>query len=411
MSPLNPINQPLPAAGVSFFPIDDEGVLFDRHGQRLFHLNPTATCIWRCLDGHRCARTIAAAVAGSMQFDEAKASRFVRDMLRKWSRSGLLRGGGADPPSFSDHRKEQQQQPPPAPSAVLAAPLHGAGRHYRMLDTTVALFASTEDLHAVVHPALAHLDTRVPAGRLCRMDMVETAGTILIVGDGRILGSCAGRHDLAPLVQGMIGLEALHHFRYLIALHAAALASADGVLLLAGRSGSGKSTLSAAMLAAGWQYLSDDTTLVTPNALNVVPMPYSLGLKRGSWPLLAGWLPGLDRLPVHEREDGSAIRYLAPPRADFRRERPVRWIGFPHRSDSGETVVRRLGRLEGLYRVLEHCCAVPRPLAATDVRQLVQWTGRLQFFEFAMGGLRDAVAQIQAITATNPTEDGMRLRL
>ena len=243
------------------------------------------------------------------------------------------------------------------------------------------------------------------------MDIVEIADVIFILENGCILGSCTGRHRLAPLLQGIIGLKALRDFQYVIALHAAALVSADGVLLLAGRSGCGKSTVSAALLSAGWQYLSDDTILLSSASLNVVPMPYSLGLKRGSWSLLAGWLPHLDLLPVHLREDGKEIRYLPPPGADFRRERPVRWIGFPHRSENGETVVRRLGRLEGLYRVLEHCCAVPRALEATDVHQLIQWTARLQFFEFAMGDLSNAVAQIQAITATPPTEDDMRLHL
>jgi Coenzyme PQQ synthesis protein D (PqqD) len=411
MNSLNPIDQPMPAAGVQLFPIDDEAVLFDRCGQRLFHLNPMATCIWQRLDGYRCVRAIAAAVAASMEFDEAQANHFVRDMLRKWGRLGLLKGGGAHLPRFGDRRTAQQQQLPPAPAAVLAMPLHGAGRHYRMLDTTVAVFASTEKLCAVVHPVLAHLETRAAAESSCRVDIVETADAILIIENRRIVGSCAGRHRLAPLVQGIIGLVALRHFRYLIALHAAALVSADGVLLLAGRSGSGKSTLSAGMLSAGWQYLSDDTALLSPNSLNVVPMPYSLGLKRGSWPLLASWLPNLGRLPVHEREDGKAIRYLGPPRVDFRRERPVRWIGFPHRSENGETVVRRLGRLEGLYRVLEHCCAVPRPLEASDVHQLIRWTGGLEFFELAAGDLDSAVAQIQAITAATPTEDDMRLPL
>jgi Coenzyme PQQ synthesis protein D (PqqD) len=409
MKAMNPASQPLPAVDVRFFPIEDEAVLFDRCGQRLFHLNPMATCIWRCLDGHHCVRAIATAVAGSMQFDEAQANHFVRDMLRKWSRLGLLRGCGPHLPSFGD--RPTIQQPPPAPAAVLAMPLHGAGRCYRILDTTIALFASVEELHAVVHPVLAHLETSAVAESASRLDIVETSDAILVIENGCILGSCTGRHRLAPLIQGIIGLMSLRHFQYLIALHAAALVSGDGVLLLAGRSGSGKSTLSAALLSAGWQYLSDDTVLITPNALDVVPMPYSLALKRGSWPLLASWLPGLIRLPVHQREDGKAVRYLPPTRSDFRQERPVRWIGFPHHSQNGEAVVRRVGRLEGLYRVLEHCCAVPRPLEASDVDQLIQWTGRVQFFEFAMGDLGDAVAQIQAITATTPTEDERRLPL
>jgi hypothetical protein len=65
--------------------------------------------------------------------------------------------------------------------------------------------------------------------------------------------------------------------------------------------------------------------------------------------------------------------------------------------------MRRLSRIEGIYRLLEHCCAIPRFLDSADIRQLTQWSADIRFFEFAIVDLDDAIAQINALTE----EDGI----
>jgi hypothetical protein len=388
---------PLPADGVELLPIKDEGILFDQPGQRLFHLNPVATCIWSCLNGDRDIGAIAEATAEIMCLSPAQARHFVLDMLKSWKRVGLLDGGLARrrlPPGG----EVPDQQLPRVAADELRIPISPARQQYRFLDTSFSLGFSNPALEAWVHPVLAHLETRSESSDACRIDLVETNRDIRVIHEGHILGVCDAPHEVAPLAHGLVGLLALRRYRYLLAIHAAGLVRSNATLLLAGGSGSGKTTMAAALLAAGWGYMSDDTILLLPLTLDAVAVPYSLTIKSGPWPILTRYFPTLDRAPVHRRADNQLIRYISPAHGCFAKPRPVRWMGFPHHSTTIASSIRRLGRLEGLYRLLEHCCAIPRFLTSTDVRRIVQCSADICFFEFAIADLDDAVAQIDAMT-------------
>jgi len=51
---------PRPSAAVHAVEIDGEAVLLDQALNRLHHLNPIATLVWACLDGHATIAEIAA---------------------------------------------------------------------------------------------------------------------------------------------------------------------------------------------------------------------------------------------------------------------------------------------------------------------------------------------------------------
>jgi hypothetical protein len=179
--------------------------------------------------------------------------------------------------------------------------------------------------------------------------------------------------------------------------------------MLAGKSGSGKTTMAAALMADGWEYMSDDTMLLLPQTLDCIGVPYSLTIKQGAWPILSSRAPYLEQAPIHVRADDQPVRYLSPPPRDFARPFPVRWIGFPHRSTTGESSMRRLDRIEGLYRLLEHCCAIPEFLDAEDARCLTRWSADVRFFEFAATNTDDAVAQVAALVSADMGDEGAYL--
>lgn len=93
------------------------------------------------------------------------------------------------------------------------------------------------------------------------------------------------------------------HLQY---VHAAAVGSAQGGLLLAGRSGSGKSTTALACLASGMAYAGDDYCLVEPGGTPYVHGLYLSGLGNQQTaeliPALRNALLSGPRLP----DDGSA---------------------------------------------------------------------------------------------------------
>ena len=66
-----------------------------------------------------------------------------------------------------------------------------------------------------------------------------------------------------------------------VPLHAASVEQVGAVVALAGRSRAGKSTLAAAAVLAGYGYLADEITAVSPLDLSVRPFHRPIGLRRG----------------------------------------------------------------------------------------------------------------------------------
>jgi hypothetical protein len=66
-----------------------------------------------------------------------------------------------------------------------------------------------------------------------------------------------------------------------VPLHASAIDTMAGVIALAGQSGSGKSTLTAAAVLAGYGYVADEITAVSPSDLGVRSFHRPIGLRRG----------------------------------------------------------------------------------------------------------------------------------
>lgn len=85
-----------------------------------------------------------------------------------------------------------------------------------------------------------------------------------------------------------------------IFVHGAALATADGTLVLAGVSGAGKSTASAYLVAQGWRFGTDDSIAIGFAGAEAVVLPYpgAISLKPGSFTVLAPHYPQLGTLPL-----------------------------------------------------------------------------------------------------------------
>lgn len=398
------LQAPCPVDGVELLLAEDEGILFDAIGQRLFRLNSFASCIWCHIEEGLPAAEVVAATARSLNLEPAETSGFVSGMIEKWQRLGLLRGGQAPRPAIREPRQTASGVLPPASAYFQGAAVTHVRRRYQMLDTIFSLGFSNPMQEALLCPVLAHLETGREEPNSCRLDLRQTADGVYLLQDGHPLGFCATNDGLVPMVQGNIGLLALRRYPYLMALHSAGLATPDGVLLIAGSSGSGKTTLAAALLASGWGYLSDDTILLRPHTLDAVGVPYSLGIKASAWSLLTSRYPSLDRAAIHRRQDGKAIRYHSPPRENYALPRTVCWVVFPHRSANPTSAIRPLARLEGLQRLFEHCCAIPHSLTHRDVRSLIQWSSRVSFLDMKVADLNSATALLHRVAARGASD-------
>jgi hypothetical protein len=229
------------------------------------------------------------------------------------------------------------------------------------------------------------------------MDLAWNGKEHFVVLDGRCKCRCTALTELAPLVKSAALLAAaIDKYWYLLYVHAGVVRSSRGCLLLPAAAGSGKTTLTAALIRAGFFYLSDEAALLLEDTLRVRPVPVSLCIKDGAWDLLGTRYPELHALMVHHRWDGKRVRYLNPPPEAVDPEpdvsHPVRWLVFPRYKPGEETVLRSLGKAEALHRLLMQCLAMPAPLDQANVAALVRWIGDLSCFEMPTSSLDDAVA-------------------
>ncbi len=217
--------------------------------------------------------------------------------------------------------------------------------------------------------------------------------------DGLIAASCSDPEEIASTLKAQLVVAALNHYPLGAYLHAAVMRTGGGCLLLPARPGSGKTTLAAGLARVGFAYHTDEVAVLDRDRLAVRGLPMCLTLKEGAWTLLAPLYPAISSLPVHQRVDGKAVRYLPPPvqigDPALDRHWPVRWIVFPRYRPGAPTRLEPVRRTEALRRLLDECLALRLVLDEERVAQLVRWIGDIACLELEYGDLDQAVVALR----------------
>jgi len=389
-----------PAEGVQLFLREDEGLLFDQSGQRLFHLNVTAAFLWCHIENVRSIEELVSEIAVLMDVDRDRAYQMVLGIVRTWWGLGLVHGSRSEPPA--------DRQAPCVMEHSIVPRVEKAGqgeqslhRQYRLLDTRFSL-SYPRYLEDVLSPVLAHLEIpEFASTSLCLM-IARSGQEWQVLQGATVLATCQDLQGLPPLVHGILASLALRRHSYFLALHAGGVTRDDRAMLLVGKSESGKTVLTGAMVGEGWDYLSDDMILMKRGSFSAQAVPSSLTIKAGGWELLASRFPGREAPRQHARADGQTVGYISPPRPrqGFNVPKLVRWVVFPSRDPGLAGGVRALTPLEGLQRLLTHCCGVPASLLPADIRRMVDASADIRWFEMTLADLDAAVAALHSIART-----------
>src|SRR5690349_4237123 len=89
-----------PRAGISLHLIDDEGVLLDTSGQKLYGLNTTGAFIWCCIEDGASAADCVARLRSTFDLSERDARSYVVAAIDEWDSLGLLAGAPVPVPSI-----------------------------------------------------------------------------------------------------------------------------------------------------------------------------------------------------------------------------------------------------------------------------------------------------------------------
>jgi len=399
------------AGGAGLLIVNGSSFLFNEDTQELYALNAVAAYIWACIeDGLGIAET-AEAVAGDLRATRAEADAHVHRMVGLWIKSRMLLDGTEDPGA------------PPSPvrraaaaDGVIGVPFERpAGLRFpvrrvlRLLSQDFVVRLTSTEADARVMAVLGHLATRDPAEDCPVIDVIadgsEGAGAVIAIGAGRY-ARCRGLDELAPALKAQITAMTIAAEPHALAFHAAAVSSGGGSLLLPAASGSGKSTLTAALLRAGFGYLSDDIVLLDQPAHRVRGLPLPICIKAAGAAALRSHYPALERSPLHLRADDQRVRYLIPPPdawslATAGEPRAVEWIVFPRYDPDRPTALERIDGGRALARLLPQAAAGIF-LERRDVEALAAWIATRACYELGIASLADAIEALRSLDGFAP---------
>ena len=359
----------------------ERAVLFRMSEQRLYRLNDTATLVW-CLAKEE---PHLQAVISHLTRDFGLSPDDAFDLVKTVLDGGNPVTGG---PMVPDPNTDRETAIEPPPSDEDFACVHT----YALLDRPIKIGFEEMGQEELIHPVLAHL--QCSAARQDDPLWIQ----VLRDGPGHVICSAtkeieATEDRLTSTAKSFFVTTAINSHPYRLFLHAGVVARGNQACLMPAQSGSGKTTLTAALIARGWTYFSDEVALIEGDC-RVVPAPMCLSIKRGSWQPLADLHPTLMDRPICSREDGIDVRFLPPPEkcrpAMGQGATAVGWIIFPRYRADQETRLQPMDADQALARLLAECMATPKLLDPDYVERLVDWICRTNCYELVFSDLKQA---------------------
>ena len=381
--------QPLP--DTHLFVVGDEGLLFTSTRSEILHLNPSATYVWCLLeDGVQEPAELVARLSAARDISTSEAEAELVQLVAHWRGQGLLAGT-----TYTPTRRTNDEEPEPLDMLPRYDPSRYdiSDRTYRLFDSSVQVRYTTREQEAWIHPVIAHLEIDPREADPDDTLLVLNIGPYHFVYHGKaVLHRGTDLDELAPIVKYKVLRLAIDRHDHILNLHAGVVARGDICIALPAVSGSGKTTQTAALVAAGYEYLSDEVALLERGSCRTRPCPVSLCVKESGVDVLAQRYPELLRLPTHRRSDGKRVRYLPPPRQPGidARARRITHLVFPAYRPGSRAQLRPMNSIEGFDRVLEECVAIPQPLTLDDAAVLVDWIEQVQCYELVCDSLEDA---------------------
>jgi hypothetical protein len=157
--------------------------------------------------------------------------------------------------------------------------------------------------------------------------------------------------------------------------------------------------LTAALIASGFQYCTDELVLLKHHTHTIQAAPAGIGIKSGAWPVLQSFHPVLEKLPIFLRQDEKRVRYLLPPKHRLANDTaqcyPVQSLVFPSYQLEQPTSLTRISPADALCRLTEAGYDMEGGLDTERVAELVDWIGGISCYELLVHDLHEAVSRIE----------------
>jgi hypothetical protein len=382
--------------------LGDTAFAFDRVARRLHRLNPSAAVVLSQLDGRRSVAALAARLAEVFAVDPEQLTGEVTAVVDEFAAAGLLEGTTPEPLAPTG---AAGTAPTAAPTDVNR--LAERFRHhrwpvrlgpFRALGFTFGVCTDDRALGAHLGEVLEPLRMSTPpADRPSTPTFVirapagsESRWRLYLEGVRLAVLPSAARASENLLWR--LNRYAVHSLPGMSVLHAGAVARDGVAVVLPAESDAGKSTLVTGLVAAGFDYLSDEAVGLDAGDL-LQPYPKAVSLDRGSWPLFPELAPAPRHAELH------SARWQIPPE----RIRPasvsgpvtVAAIVVPRYRAGESTRWEPLEPTDAFALLLEQAFGVAeRPDALDQMARLVERVGAQRLVSGSLEGSVAAVCDL-----------------
>ncbi len=297
--------------------VGDQCLVLDPSTSVLHALNPSATLVWDLLDGTAALPELATDIAAATGSDIATVEADVIRLVDGLHGAGLLEGSTRGPRPTTDRTTDIGPRivraGAPTPWQHRAVALSAIRRHdigsgetigpYDALGFRFTVETADRDLATFLDTSFRSLRAgptgHTDPGSAQRYRIVapdHPSGPRrrwgVYLDDVRVL-SPATPAQLTYHLLGHISVMSATAAEHDVLLHAAAIGTPAGAVLMPATSGAGKSTLVAALAAAGSDYLTDELVALDPARLVARGLRRPIVVKPGSWDVLAAMAPAV----------------------------------------------------------------------------------------------------------------------
>jgi hypothetical protein len=229
-----------------------------------------------------------------------------------------------------------------------------------------------------------------------RLALFRDRGAFVLTRDDRIVEKL----DTAPAARWALVRHLVSEGgrgRWLALLHAGAVATPAGCLLICGESGAGKSTLLAGLVHAGLAFVADDIVPLEEGTGLVWPVQLAMSIKQDSWSLLGPLFPELADAPT-VRFGGRTMRYLWPDSyAPTTGATAYRVAGalFPRHARHSTVTLSPLDPGRSLALLGQGGSILP--YGDDGLAEFLTWWGVLPTYQLTYGRLDEAVVEVSTL--------------
>ena len=387
------------AAGIDSFLVGDELLLYSAAARAMYRLNGSAAFIWDCMEDGLPHAVIRDQLVEVFSIDQRRADEDLSTVQQQWRSLGLLDGADAAvATAVGEELDDATESDARCWSFDSNALVHE--RYYRLLDAVLRIRFPDSQLQSLVDAVLMQGGLVTKQAYDVAIDLWRDDRGYYLLEDTSIVAQCRTKEELPPLLLAYTASVAYMNTECLVGLHAAAISKDNRCIVLPAVSGSGKSTLTAALVACGYDYCTDELVLIRRDSSEIRTAPVAMSTKSGSWGVLGKYYGDIDDLPVYLRADGKTVRYLLPgssQAAALDQGSPVRALVYPKYTPGHAASLSGISAGDALCRLTEAGYDVEGGLSRESVIALIDWISEHPCYELLFDDLDDAVAAIATL--------------